>query len=285
MKLTATLLSLFFCLPAVLAANTEWLIDFGLHKDYNAQYGGRTTTPGWNNVAVVEKENWETFIFTEQGAAPLNAAFFISGASTPDELQTSQQTVSIFDSLNQKDPLTLSIIKNTADGTLQTISGSGSNMAQDTYYTKFGYTVPENIPTSASRDHIFASDNTSFTLVLSGFAAGQYNICALAGMGYAYGGTTPTVTYSLNGVTQTLTGNDGTSGQYASVMNWENVTLDEMTTLSLTVEGQLGADNYGGSSYTKAAINAMIITMVPEPATATLSLLALCGLAARRRRS
>lgn len=33
------------------------------------------------------------------------------------------------------------------------------------------------------------------------------------------------------------------------------------------------------------AINAMIITMVPEPATATLSLLALCGLAAHRRRS
>ena len=68
-------------------------------------------------------------------------------------------------------------------------------------------------------------------------------------------------------------------------MNWENVTLDETTTLSLTVEGQLGADNYGGSYYAKAAINAMIITMVPEPATATLSLLALCGLAARRRRS
>lgn len=40
---------------------------------------------------------------------------------------------------------------------------------------------------------------------------------------------------------------DGTAGQYAGVMNWENVTLDETTTLSLTVEGQLGADNYGYS--------------------------------------
>jgi hypothetical protein len=53
---------------------------------------------------------------------------------------------------------------------------------------------------------------------------------------------------------------DGTAGQYAGVMNWENVTLDETTTLNLTVEGQLGADNYGDSYYAKAAINAMIIT-------------------------
>lgn len=280
MKLTATLLSLLFCMPAALAGNTEWWIDFGLHNEYNSQYGGRTKTPGWNNVAVVEKENWEQYIFTEQGAAPLNASFFISGTSTADELQTSQQSVSIFDSLNQADPLTLSIIKNTADGTLQTISGSGSNMAKDTYYTRFGYSIPEEFPTSTSRDHIFASENTSFTLVLSGFAAGQYNISALGGMGYASGGTTPTVTYTLNGVTQTLTGDDGTSGQYAGVMNWENVTLDETTNLNLTIQGQLGTDTYA-----KAAINAMIITMVPEPATTTLSLLALCGLAARRRRS
>ena len=68
-------------------------------------------------------------------------------------------------------------------------------------------------------------------------------------------------------------------------MNWENVTLDETTTLSLVVQGKLGADGYGGTDNAKAAINTMIITMVPEPATATLSLLALCGLAARRRRS
>ena len=285
MKNSTSILAALLLVPTVLAENTEWWIDFGLHKDYNAQYGGRTKTSGWNNVAVVEKENWATYVFKEEGKAPLNAAFYISGASTPDELQTSLQTVSIFDSLNQKTPLTLSITKNSAEGELQTISGSGSNMAKDDYYSKFGYTIPDNIPTSASRDHIFASGNTSFTITLSGFTAGQYNICALGGMGYAGGGSTPTVSYTLNGETQTLTGNDGTSGQYGGVMNWENVTLDETTTLSLVVQGKLGADGYGGTDYAKAAINTMIITMVPEPATATLSLLALCGLAARRRRS
>lgn len=68
------------------------------------------------------------------------------------------------------------------------------------------------------------------------------------------------------------------------MLEWKGVEIQENGDLTLTVEGgYLGMED-GVGKYTSATLNTMIIRMAPEPSTAMLTLLALAGLVARRRR-
>lgn len=59
----------------------------------------------------------------------------------------------------------------------------------------------------------------------------------------------------------------------------EHIVVGEDGTLTLTIQGD-GSSNFG-----RTALNYLSLTQVPEPATATLSLLGLAALCLRRRRA
>lgn len=96
--------------------------------------------------------------------------------------------------------------------------------------------------------------------------------------------------YTINGSTVTISSIDSTNADNNNQSHYSGITKGyqvsatnvEVTdgNLTLTVAGQ-GWNN----SYARTVLNGVALQMVvPEPATATLSLLALVGLAARRRR-
>ena len=121
----------------------------------------------------------------------------------------------------------------------------------------------------------------------------------LSDWGYSYDATTGTSTSSITGVAYTLTGTVGSN--FSSYMV---ITLNDGSTLtysgttsgysfsgvtdinSISFNSNIVKDAYMfdsvSNSATASALNKALL--VPEPTTATLSLLALCGLAARRRR-
>lgn len=74
-------------------------------------------------------------------------------------------------------------------------------------------------------------------------------------------------------------GNSNTATlSFADAITWK----DGYKVLAV-IEGPSGSGNFGGTVYTIGDIS-VVATTIPEPTTATLSLLALAGLAARRRR-
>ena len=64
----------------------------------------------------------------------------------------------------------------------------------------------------------------------------------------------------------------------------DNLLVELRTTKALATTGDLKLLTTVGGSSTNSTLSNMSIKAIPEPATATLSLLALAGLAARRRR-
>ena len=292
MKLSSILLTTLLTLSPALAGNAEWWIDFGRSEFANTYttpqkiYATRTTEAGWNNVSVSAAEQ------TAAGAASLNSSYFAETVETdsnsvvPTYAQQAVSSVSIYDTGNNANStLNLSISKDTGIGTLAVKTSAGAPTDE-----LFGATPrPAWVPTRAYGDFImtYLNENGSgaFTLTLSGFEAGFYDFTVIAGgnssMGSVYQGNDASAVYTLNGTACTIT---GTNGGYAGVLEWKGVEIEENGSLTLTVEGgYLGTVN-GVEKYTTAALNTMIIRQVPEPATATLSLLALAGLAARRRR-
>ena len=144
------------------------------------------------------------------------------------------------------------------------------------------------------------------TLTISGLSKGTYSLSALAAKGT--GDTSPitmnltvagsawdAATYTNNASYYTYSNNawsEAASGQpsFSAVANnkpsaafatFNNITITEdNSTLILSLTGNPVAS---GSQNLKA-LQFVSLTTIPEPATATLSLLALAGLAARRRR-
>ena len=80
----------------------------------------------------------------------------------------------------------------------------------------------------------------------------------------------------LTGITTNLTFADGTALTKADTLDFSNLTMEDVGKYTLSYK-QLDNGNYG-------VVVDYVTTVVPEPTTATLSLLALAGLAARRRR-
>lgn len=217
--------------------------------------------------------------------------------------------VDIFDSKNSGNNLSLSITKDSKGGNL---------MTNETAQAKKAFAADDiaDVPESAYADAIgcIAYDASStdqkggsngahqFTITLTGLNAGKYDITIFTatnrGAGAVYGGTVrPSVAVTLNDVSEyTVLGEGDMTGsgdaKYAGVGKWEGFAIDESGELKITVKGGCLVHPDCDSAtctemHTCAYINALMISeslSVPEPTTATLSLLALCGLAARRRR-
>lgn len=320
MKLKTLFLASLLVAPVVFAEPTEWKIDFG-KSAYNSgggKYMTRTAKAGWNNVSATgtmsgnldfdawdEETQWFGTKWDNQyfdapqytaGKAELANVFFaetVEGSDASDVKGAHEEwavkEISVYDSkANADSVLKLSVNKDTDTGYMDTIysPSSGWNVTEDEF-SRFGSAIPDNVPSTAYGDFIYGYGGATYTVTLTGFAEGYYDITVLGGMCYSSGGKTPSVAYTLNGETLTLTGDD--SGRYAGVMTWQNVYLGVTDSLVLSIEGLLGDTGYGSSEYTTAALNAMIISeaisgSIPEPASATLSLLALVGLSLRRRR-
>lgn len=320
MKLKTLFLASLLVAPVVFAEPTEWKIDFG-KSAYNSgggKYMTRTAKAGWNNVSATgtmsgnldfnvwdEETEWFGTKWDNQyfdapqytaGKADLANVFFaetVEGSDASDVMGAHEEwavkEISVYDSkANADSVLKLSVNKDTGTGYMDTIysPSSGWNVTEDEF-SRFGSAIPDNVPSTAYGDFIYGYGGATYTVTLTGFAEGYYDITVLGGMCYSSGGKTPSVAYTLNGETLTLIGDD--SGRYAGVMTWQNVYLGVTDSLVLSIEGLLGDTGYGSSEYTTAALNAMIISeaisgSIPEPASATLSLLALVGLSLRRRR-
>lgn len=139
-------------------------------------------------------------------------------------------------------------------------------------------------------------------LTFSNLAAGTYSLSAFGGF-YGNDDMSPLSITLGNGLTadwtsQRLSGDADAAWASASTASGSNITINgdttddanhgyyftadgivvsEGKTLQVTIAGT-------GTSNGRAPLNYVSLKMVPEPTTATLSLLALAGLAARRRR-
>ena len=139
---------------------------------------------------------------------------------------------------------------------------------------------------SAEYDYIAGSDrNVPLTLTFNGLTAGSvYNVTIATGVPFEQGGAWNTLGlatgFSYASATRT------TSGGTENMPTSQNVSVKEVATFTFTgitanergeIIFNIATNNAHTSSFNYAVI-------IPEPATATLSLLALAGLAARRRR-
>lgn len=141
-----------------------------------------------------------------------------------------------------------------------------------------------------------------YTLTFSGLQAGVYSIIGMGG--YSGNDTMSSVTVSLgsnataNWSSQSATSNGWTtnatatssnsinfansagSGNHGYYFDAQNIVVGEEGTITLTIQGT------GNAGYGRTPLNFISLSgeAIPEPTTATLSLLALAGLAARRRR-
>lgn len=134
------------------------------------------------------------------------------------------------------------------------------------------------------------------TMTLSGLTAGQtYDMFLLVGRGnnYANGSADTPVTYTLSGAesidctlvgasstSSTASGSVLTSYEFNATNSQDSPSAWALAKYSFTATGDSVTitTNAGGN------INALALQVTPEPTTATLSLLALAGLCARRRR-
>ena len=148
----------------------------------------------------------------------------------------------------------------------------------------FGGSMPFSLGDSF-RDGLLtqtATGSGSFTVTFSGLAAGEYTLSLFGGFTGkdVFAGQTWT-TGDSSGVLAPGNAADGSNpsankGLYSTV---EHIVVGEDGTLTLTIQGD-GSSNFG-----RTALNYLSLTQVPEPATATLSLLGLAALCLRRRRA
>ncbi len=158
-----------------------------------------------------------------------------------------------------------------------TVNGSSSNDAikNSGLYARWGKTTNWN--------SVQWQGNTNLADLNGVFAGTGWDAVASAGLVYSFGATDGTA------VAFTLIGNDG-SVLVDSYVFAEDLKSSSAGAAALTFGGSVAAsyyfDGYKGGSETdmKALAGAVATASIPEPTTATLSLLALAGLAARRRR-
>ncbi|MDD6813659.1 MAG: PEP-CTERM sorting domain-containing protein [Akkermansia muciniphila] len=144
-----------------------------------------------------------------------------------------------------------------------------------------GLTDGSGFTADICRSYVSAGSKTSgsnLTITLSNLTAGaSYNISLVTGVAFEGAGSwnklTTTNSYKSSSITL---GTESIAVKALTPVTIQSIVADQNGEISLKIVNSSGAHT--------AAINALAITEVPEPATATLSLLALVGLAARRRR-
>ncbi|MEE0765038.1 PEP-CTERM sorting domain-containing protein [Akkermansia sp.] len=135
------------------------------------------------------------------------------------------------------------------------------------------------------------SANGNFTMSLNNLSAGTYTLTMLVGRGNGYGaGNTSSFSLSGDGIANISAILDDYSTGSGATLNGSTVTANTHTGdwVLMTYTFDVTADNTrldilseGGSG----SINTLALTSVPEPATASLSLLGLSALLLRRRRN
>ena len=169
------------------------------------------------------------------------------------------------------------------------ISTNGTLVGGDWSDAPANNTVATPAVGSAEYDFIKSSGKgTPLTLTFSGLTAGSvYDITIATGVPFEGAGAWNTLTPST-GFTYTSATKTTSTGPTIIESLDQQVTVKEVSTFTFTgvtanESGEIAFEIKTTGAHTPS-FNSAAITLVPEPATATLSLLALAGLAARRRR-
>jgi len=273
-----TLITL-LALAGVAAAADKVQIDFGR---YDAQ------TEGYYNIYVAE------------GYTTSNTAYnYVNGATSA----TTEHSLTL-----GEQEITLTYVHTTSEnqcggkGLMPTLTPTEEADWKNAYNGDLPSGVLGNVKDGITTQ---GANGSSHTLTFSNLAAGTYKLSAFG----AYNGKDPfsditvslgdelTANWSFQACETGTWSTDNTATSESSV-NWDSsvvainnavplgnygyyftadsITVQEGTSLSVTLEGTDG--------YARIPLNYVSLQMVPEPTTATLSLLALAGLAARRRR-
>lgn len=262
--------------PLPWAEAASYCIDFGpLSSSASYKYISTTRKRGWNNVAVAADQ-------TQAGAVVFSSYYYGEDGMKTNE-SSSVENVSVYSKDGDEEAITMSGMKNGSAGTLTMLGGSGAAYAPDRLYEKFDPDVDLTVlPASSYQDFITMTNGDSFTLTFSGLKEGSYDILLAGGRTYAAGGKATAVSYTLNGESRILAGNDGSGGgQYAGLLEWHAIKIGPDGTLSLTVSGFYHEET---GKWTSTALNGLMITQVPEPVAASFGLLGAAFMVFRRRR-
>ena len=190
-----------------------------------------------------------------------------------------------------KDSYTLSLSTTNTGGFASGVATPGEDPANENYTltdeqlavlnSNVGLTDGSGFTADICRSYVSAGSITAgrnLTITLSNLTAGaSYNISLVTGVAFEGAGSwnklTTTNSYKSSSITL---GTESIAVKALTPVTIQSIVADQNGEISLKIVNSSGAHT--------AAINALAITEVPEPATATLSLLALVGLAARRRR-
>lgn len=136
-----------------------------------------------------------------------------------------------------------------------------------------------------------SSANANFTMSMNNLSAGTYTLTMLVGRGNSYGtGNTSSFSIAGSGISNISASLDDYSVGSGATLNGATVTGNTYSgdwmlvtyTFDVDADGsRLNIQSRGGSGN----INALALTSVPEPATASLGLLGLGALLMRRRRA
>ncbi len=269
-----TIIALFVLAGGISAAGTVQ-IDFGLydsqtegyyniytpetgyHADYVANYvNGATSATTTHNLNLGGKSITLTYVHTSGGEADS-----YKGAGLCPTVPTSVES-------GWKNPFTAALPTGVQgdvyDGlTTQSRSNAGShtlifsNLAAGTYsFSAFGGFYGND-------------DMASMTITLGNGLAATWTARTCINGVWGNSGAS-------NGNSLTLDGDSSDNANHGYFFTADEITIDEGTAISITIAGAEGGK--------RTPLNYVSLQMVPEPTTATLSLLALAGLAARRRR-
>lgn len=146
-----------------------------------------------------------------------------------------------------------------------------------------GFTDGGGFTDEICRSYVSAGSRTTgtnLTITLSNLTAGAcYNVSLVTGLQFETAGNWNKITTPNSYGSSSLTLNPSSGNiqvRALTPVTIQSIVADQNGEISFTIVNTEG--------FHTSVINALAITEVPEPATATLSLLALVGLAARRRR-
>ena len=170
-------------------------------------------------------------------------------------------------------------------------AAKGSALGQgNKFYDVFGQDMTTGNPMGGAINPI-GSANGNFTMSLNNLSAGTYTLTMLVGRGNNYGaGNTSSFSLDGTGISNISASLDDYSTGSGATLNGATVTGNTHTgdwmlityTFDVAADGtRLDIQSQGGTGN----INALALTSVPEPATASLGLLGLGALLMRRRRA